>query len=780
MPLLSVGCALLGAARMTEDNIIHFSPWQDFNDAPAVEDPFGVEPDPVQVATFLDVVFGWCEGQIPVRGFVDKGQGKEGRPHNVWIDADATAPGKLATFANWAWREGAAVYVIPGTVAGAGQAKAAEVLQMQALVVDLDAGDIPAKLAHLLRHLGQPTLIIESGGRTSEGASKLHVWWKMTEPAEGAALASLCRLRGEIALKVGGDTHFRSAHQPIRVAGTVYHKHGNQRLVQIREHHSIEVDLDEFAERVAEMPPLPGAGMVASGSVTPDKPRLDDVLVTPVREGGQDDWSRFEGASAAIGHFIRLVHEGRMSKDEGWQAICGYNAAMLRPSWPIERLQRESERLWELHVQKNGPALVRLDSAAPAPSEMPTFTLGALLDDSSPMPEDIIAPRVLTPGGLLVLGGAPKVGKSDLTISWLVHMAAGVPFLGFTPPRPLRVFYLQAEIQYHYLRERLGQIALPARVLAAARDTFVATPKLKLLLDTEGSIRVARSIQAAFPDVGPDIICIDPIRNLFDGGPDGGGENDNTAMMFFLKDRVEVLRDYINPACGVILVHHTRKLSKQQLKDDPFLALSGASALRGFYTSGLILHRPDEDAPERKLEIELRNGPALPSKLIDKVGGQWVEINPINERLVRAEVGAKYDAERVRKQEVILSILLEEAAEGRLYTVNQFAEAFENKGGLGGKDAIRDRIAVQATKGAVKFVRNAAPYGLGPSRSRFGYLCVEGMVMPTGGEEVDPETGEVTPVRVAVLPTHYKSPQTGALLEVENPHVWVYPEGDRP
>lgn len=765
---------------MSDDKIIHFSPWQDFNDAPAAEDPFGVEPDPVQIATFLEVVFGWCEGQIPVRGFVDMGQGKEGRPHNVWIDADATAPGKLATFANWAWREGAAVYVIPGTVAGAGQAKAAEVLQMQALVVDLDAGDIPAKLAHLLRHLGQPSLIIESGGRTPEGASKLHVWWKMTEPAEGAALASLCHLRGEIALKVGGDTHFRSAHQPIRVAGTVYHKHGNQRLVQIREHHSVEVDLDEFAERVAEMPPLPGAGMVASGSVTPDKPRVDDVLVNPVREGGQDGWSRFEGASAAIGHFIRMVHEGRLSKDEGWEAICGYNAAMLRPSWPIERLQRESERLWDLHVQKNGPPLVRLDSAAPAPSEMPTFTLGALLDDNSPMPEDIIAPRVLTPGGLLVLGGAPKVGKSDLTISWLVHMAAGQPFLGFTPPRRLRVFYLQAEIQYHYLRERLGQIALPARVLAAARDTFVATPKLKMLLDTDGSMRVARAIQAAFPHAGPDIICIDPIRNLFDGGPDGGGENDNTAMMFFLKDRVEVLRDYINPACGVILVHHTRKLSKQQLKDDPFLALSGASALRGFYTSGLILHRPDEEAPERKLEIELRNGPALPSKLIDKVGGQWVEINPMNERLVRAEVGAKHDAERVRKQEVILSILLEEAAEGRLYTVNQFAEVFENKGGLGGKDAIRDRIAVQATKGAVKFVRNAAPYGLGPSRSRFGYLCVEGMVMPIGGEEVDPETGEVTPVRVAVLPTHYKSPQTGALLEVENPHVWVYPEGERP
>ena len=764
---------------MNDDNIIHFSPWQDFNDAPSAEDPFGVEPDPVQIATFLDVVFGWCEGRIPVRGFVDMGQGKEGRPHNIWIDADATAPAKLATFANWAWREGAAVYVIPGTVAAAGQAKSVDVLQMQALVVDLDAGDIPTKLDHLLRHLGPPTLIIESGGRTSEGSAKLHVWWKMTEPADGAALADLCRLRGEIALKVGGDTHFRSAHQPIRVAGTVYHKHGHQRLVQIREHHTIEVDLDEFAERVAEMPPLPGAGMPASGSAAPGKPAVDDVLVTPVREGAQDDWSRFEGASAAIGHFIRMVHEGRMSKDEGWEGICGYNAAMLRPQWPIERLKRESERLWAIHVEKYGPPLIRLSAGAPGPDEMPAFTLGALLDDDSPMPEDIIAPRVLTPGGLLVLGGAPKVGKSDLTISWLVHMAAGVPFLGFNPPRPLRVFYLQAEIQYHYLRERMKQIALPAKVLAAARETFVATPKLKMLLDNDGSVRVARAIQAAFPDAPVDIICIDPIRNLFDGGPDGGGENDNTAMMFFLKDRVEVLRDYINPSCGVILVHHTKKLSKQQLKDDPFLALSGASALRGFYTSGLIMHRPDEEAPERKLEIELRNGPALPSKLIDKVRGQWLEINPMNERLVRAEVGAKHDAERERKGEVIVDILDREARSGRMYTMTLFAEAFENKSGLSAQTSIRDRLNVLTTKGVIKFVKGdaASDLGLASDRSKYGYLCVECMELATDGETVDPDTGEVSRAHVPVRPSHYKCPQTGALLPVENPAIWVYPEG---
>src|SRR5690606_2418556 len=125
-----------------------------------------------------------------------------------------------------------AVYVIPGTVAATGQAKAAEVLQMQTVVVDLDTGDIAAKRAHHERHLGAPTMVVESGGVTTEGQQKAHIWWRLTEPAEGDDIARVCRLRGDIAAKVGGDMHFRSAHQPIRVAGSVYYKNSLKTLVR--------------------------------------------------------------------------------------------------------------------------------------------------------------------------------------------------------------------------------------------------------------------------------------------------------------------------------------------------------------------------------------------------------------------------------------------------------------------------------------------------------------------------------------------------------------------
>lgn len=763
----------MSADDASTDTVVRLDVWRDANAAAPVADPT-LSPDAEAIALFIDRVFGYCDGLIPVRGLPEAGS--SGRPHTSWLPANAEAAAHLYTTALWAAREGAAHYVVPGTVAEHGQAKAGDIQQIQTIVADLDTGDVEAKLAHLKRHLPPPVMVVESGGRTETGAPKLHVWWRLTEPAEGADIDLVCTLRGMIADKVGGDPHFRSAHQPIRVAGTVYFKGGATRLVAIRESSSGEVDLRDFADAADAMPPLPSITAPAAETSPHAKPSLDDVLKQRTRAGGIDPITRFEAASMVLGHHVRLVHEGRETEEDARRAAQEFNQACLDPPWPPERIDAEFDRLWRRHVARNGPGLTL--NATPIVS-IPAFSLGALLDDVSPMPADLIAPRVLTPGGMLVLGGAPKVGKSDFLISLLAHMAAGSAFLCFKPPRPLRVFYLQAEIDYHYLRERLQGLSLPKSVLGPARDNLVVTPKLRLILDSRGLALVEAAMLGAFGGERPDILCIDPIRNLFDGGPDGGGENDNDAMLFFLQARVEALRNAAAPDAGLILSHHTRKAQKKQIAEDPFLALAGASALRGFYSAGILMHRPDEERSERRLEFELRNGPAIEPILIDKRHGRWIMLDPKSERLVRKDLGQRLDAERARKRDVILEILDEKARAGHLYTALQFAEAFENQAGLGGRTTIRERVSVLATKGYVKFTRDGGPYGLAPARSKLGYLVVEGMQFPAG-ESVDPNTGEVTPAFIPVLPTHYKAAQTGAVLDVENPLVWVYPEGETP
>ena len=45
--------------------------------------------------------------------------------------------------------------------------------------------------------------------------------------------------------------------------------------------------------------------------------------------------------------------------------------------------------------------------------------------------------------------------------------------------------------------------------------------------------------------------------------------------------------------------------------------------------------------------------------------------------------------------------------------------------------------------------------------------------MMLGPEAVDDNTGEVTEL-VPIKPTHYMHPETGHMLPVENPDVWVY------
>jgi hypothetical protein len=406
---------------------------------------------------------------------------------------------------------------------------------------------------------------------------------------------------------------------------------------------------------------------------------------------------------------------------------------------------------------------------------LPIYSMGEILDDDTPVPDDLISNRIVTPGGITVFGGAPKVGKSDFLLSWLAHMAAGLAFLDMVPARALKVAYIQAEVRYPYLKERMHNIHLPKVGLALARRNLMVTPQLHLVLNDEGLEQLIQAISAHFSGAPPDIIAIDPIRNVFDGGG-VGGENDNDAMMFFLTRRVAKLHLTVNPDAGVILVHHTKKITKRQFEEDPFQAFAGASSLRSFYSSSLMLYRPDELTTVRQLIFELRNGPGLPIRYVDKVDSQWEIVNA-SERLVLKEYGQRLDAERLRKLDVILQILLDEGLKGNCYTANQFAEAFEGKAGLGGERTIRERLSALATQGYIKYFRNAQDYGL-PSigRSKYGYLCVEGMVVNLPQGDPNPDTGEVFTVSLRILPTHYKCPLSGAALPVENPEVWVYPE----
>ncbi len=126
----------------------------------------------------------------------------------------------------------------------------------------------------------------------------------------------------------------------------------------------------------------------------------------------------------------------------------------------------------------------------------------------------------------------------------------------------------------------------------------------------------------------PDVLAIDPLRNIFSS--EYGNENDNSAMLFFLQKTLEKLRSAVNPDACVVLTHHTKKLSKKMLEEDPFQGLSGAGSLRGFYTTGMVMFSQDEGSTVRQIVFELRNGERVPSKLVDKLNGHWQLVDKWN------------------------------------------------------------------------------------------------------------------------------------------------------
>lgn len=425
-------------------------------------------------------------------------------------------------------------------------------------------------------------------------------------------------------------------------------------------------------------------------------------------------------------------------------------------------------------------------NAKPTPTKLPPLildskSLGEYLRDDTPMPDDLIAPRILTPGGMLVIAGAPKAGKSDFFINFFVHLAAGKSFLGFWPARPLRIYYLQAEMPHIYMNERIRRISLDPAILAIAENNIYFSNRFVRRLDNDACEDIVAEIKKKFGDIPPNIIAVDPLANVFYSDNPNADENNNAAMLAMMQRLQHQVLDRINPDGGLAVCHHTAKLSKEQIKKDPFNALRGASSLRGFYSTGMLLFRENEQQPERTLYVERRYAldDSIPEKTLLKLNGIWQEIHS-SRPLVKPHYQDTLDAERNRKRDVICGLLYEEAVAGKLYTGNSFAERFENKEGLGSHTTIRARISVLQTKGYIKSFFPPRERGKKQNTGKWGLLCVQGMRRGEVNTQVDPETGEIMDKTDYVLPTHYKCPQTGAKLEVSDPQAWPQDDDNNP
>ena len=100
------------------------------------------------IETYLKTVYGYCEGYVPIRMFMEKGVigGTNNFQQLHWIPLTnlKLMIEQVKPLVERGRNFKMGVYVIPGTVAERNQAKATDIIIYPCFIIDIDSGDIEA------------------------------------------------------------------------------------------------------------------------------------------------------------------------------------------------------------------------------------------------------------------------------------------------------------------------------------------------------------------------------------------------------------------------------------------------------------------------------------------------------------------------------------------------------------------------------------------------------------------------------------------------------------
>lgn len=194
-----------------------------------------------------------------------------------------------------------------------------------------------------------------------------------------------------------------------------------------------------------------------------------------------------------------------------------------------------------------------------------------LLTTTFPEPKWIV-PGII-PAGLTVLGGAPKMGKSFLSLQLMLSVVTGGMFLGRKVERR-PCLYLALEDPPSRLQERMRNMNWP---LESPADFFSVFTVREIIKDfnSEGANHLAQIIE----NKGYEMVIIDTLSKVFKGD-----KNEEQEMMAFVSPLQIMAQEQ---EIGLVLVHHHGKMMNKDVVKD----LMGSTALGGAADTILGVYR---------------------------------------------------------------------------------------------------------------------------------------------------------------------------------------------
>ncbi|HPC94987.1 MAG TPA: bifunctional DNA primase/polymerase [Sedimentisphaerales bacterium] len=207
------------------------------------------------------------------------------------------------------------------------------------------------------------------------------------------------------------------------------------------------------------------------------------------------------------------------------------------PDGDLQRIARSigTRPAGETNVEMARPPITVVDAATWLTTEPPA--------------SDQILTDTFDAGDKVALIGPSKMRKSFFLLQGTLSIASGRDFLGWSVPKPRRVFLVQFEIQQHHFHRRVRRMAAALELTPEIlEDRFQIVNGRGLALSGAAGIEAVK--QAVLP-FSPDLICIDPLYKISTGA-ENAAEDMKTVLGLF-----DQLAEQTGAA--VLYVHHDAK-----------------------------------------------------------------------------------------------------------------------------------------------------------------------------------------------------------------------------
>jgi len=314
------------------------------------------------------------------------------------------------------------------------------------------------------------------------------------------------------------------------------------------------------------------------------------------------DWLEIKGNTEE--KFLMLMSEAQDWKDIREETIKN-----------VKKLEKEiKDRKDKEQTSKANTNLKSQDSKKKEKKEKElaeTYKAISLTDFLKKTPAEIpylIGKGLLPKQGYLMIAGKAKEGKTKLALMFALCLALGLPIF-FREDNLTGMFPTPEKIKTLYLYREAGGligITLESQIKALenlfkikiskeARDRIsLKYPPKELYLDMIPGRVILENIIKANP---VDLVVIDPLSKFV-----ARDMNKQPPVIATANLLEEIGRDY---NCSFILIHHMNK----EPTLDPFDSITGASAWRNCFSSGLVLQRRYEGRADifKKVTFEFRN-----------------------------------------------------------------------------------------------------------------------------------------------------------------------------